>query len=21
MLRCAVNPCGPCEGCTHYEKL
>lgn len=21
MLRCAVNPCGPCEECTHYEKL
>lgn len=19
-LRCAVNPCGPCEGCDHYEK-
>ncbi|MEN9220863.1 MAG: DUF6464 family protein [Thermostichus sp. BF3_bins_97] len=19
-LRCAVNPCGPCEGCPHYEK-
>ncbi len=19
-LRCAVNPCGPCEGCVHYEK-
>jgi hypothetical protein len=18
-LRCAVNPCGPCEGCPHYE--
>ncbi|MEH2393892.1 MAG: DUF6464 family protein [Nostoc sp.] len=21
MLRCAVNPCGPCEGCQHYEKI
>ncbi|WP_442942544.1 DUF6464 family protein [Nostoc sp.] len=21
MLRCAVNPCGPCEGCSHYEKI
>jgi hypothetical protein len=19
-LRCAVNPCGPCEGCQHYEQ-
>ncbi|MEH1788412.1 MAG: DUF6464 family protein [Nostoc sp.] len=18
-LRCTVNPCGPCEGCQHYE--
>lgn len=18
-LRCAVNPCGPCEGCSHFE--
>ena len=21
MLRCAVNPCGPCKGCSHYEKI
>ncbi|MEH1808459.1 MAG: DUF6464 family protein [Nostoc sp.] len=21
MIRCAVNPCGPCEGCQHYEKI
>lgn len=21
MIRCAVNPCGPCEGCSHYEKI
>ncbi|QLE47966.1 hypothetical protein FD724_07430 [Nostoc sp. C057] len=21
MLRCAVNPCGPCEGCNDYEKI
>lgn len=20
-LRCTVNPCGPCEGCQHYEKI
>lgn len=20
-LRCAINPCGPCEGCQHYEKI
>jgi len=20
-LRCTVNPCGPCEGCRHYEKI
>ncbi|MGK7930303.1 MAG: DUF6464 family protein [Microcystaceae cyanobacterium] len=19
-LRCAINPCGPCEGCSSYEK-
>ena len=19
-IRCAVNPCGPCEDCAHYEK-
>ncbi|MEM9908505.1 MAG: DUF6464 family protein [Cyanobacteria bacterium P01_D01_bin.44] len=19
LLRCAINPCGPCEGCKHYE--
>jgi len=18
-LRCAVNPCGPCQGCRHYQ--
>ena len=18
-LRCAINPCGPCEGCSHFE--
>lgn len=21
MIRCAVNPCGPCEGCKDYEKI
>jgi Family of unknown function (DUF6464) len=21
MIRCAVNPCGPCEGCQHYERI
>lgn len=20
-VRCAVNPCGPCEGCTHLEEI
>ncbi|QYO63022.1 DUF6464 family protein [Leptolyngbya sp. 7M] len=20
-IRCAVNPCGPCEGCSHYQEL
>ena len=20
-LRCAANPCGPCQGCQHYEKI
>lgn len=19
LLRCAVNPCGPCQGCRHYQ--
>ena len=19
-IRCAINPCGPCEDCRHYEK-
>ena len=21
LIRCAVNPVGPCEGCRHFEKL
>ncbi|MGC1197421.1 MAG: DUF6464 family protein [Geitlerinemataceae cyanobacterium] len=20
-IRCAINPCGPCENCRHYEPL
>ncbi|MFY7830857.1 MAG: DUF6464 family protein, partial [Pseudanabaena sp.] len=20
-IRCAVNPCGPCQDCRHYESL
>lgn len=20
-LRCAINPCGPCEGCQHFESV